>query len=163
MRVRAAVDDDLVAIAEIYNDEVERGTSTFDTEPVDLGERRAWLAHHDTPRHPVIVADLEGRVAGWASLSPWSERCAYARAAEISVYVHADCRGAGVGRALLQGLIDRARAAGLGVLLARIVSQSDASLRLHESLGFQRIGTMRRVGEKFGRVLDVILLDLHLD
>jgi phosphinothricin acetyltransferase len=77
--------------------------------------------------------------------------------------VHRDCRGAGVGRALLQGLIDRARAAGLGVLLARIVSQSDASLRLHESLGFQRIGTMRRVGEKFGRVLDVILLDLHLD
>lgn len=163
MQVRDARETDLAAIAEIYNHEVIHGTATFDTQPVDLDERRAWLAHHDTPRHPALVAEIDGAVAGWASLSPWSERCAYARAAEVSIYVHRDFRGRGAGKALLNALIERGRAAGLGVLLARIVSDSDVSLKLHEAAGFQRIGTMRRVGEKFGRVLDVELLDLQLD
>ncbi|TMA47656.1 MAG: N-acetyltransferase family protein, partial [Deltaproteobacteria bacterium] len=109
------------------------------------------------------VAEESGRVVGWGSLSAWSDRCAYARAAEVSVYVHQDHRGHGIGRALLADLIARGRAAGLGVLLARIESSGAASLALHRALGFQPIGTMRRVGEKSGRLLDVELLDLHLD
>lgn len=162
--IRLALDDDLPAIADIYNDEVEHSAATFDTEPVDLEERRAWLAAHDPVRHPVVVAEVDGDVVGWASLSSWSQRCAYARAAEVSVYVHRDHRGRGLGKKLLIDLIERARAADLGVLLARISSGGGpASLRLHTSLGFQRIGTMRRVGEKLGKILDVELLDLHLD
>ncbi len=160
---RLARASDAREIADIYNHEVAYGTATFDTEPVTLEERRSWLAEHASPRRPVVVAEIGGVVAGWASLSSWSERCAYARAAEVSVYVHRDFRGRGVGRGLLSELIRRGREAGLGVLLARIVSESDASVALHESLGFQRIGTMRRVGEKFGRILDVELMDLHLD
>lgn len=159
---RAARVDDLPAIADIYNHEVLHSTATFDTEPVSLEERRRWLAAHESPRHPIVVADADGVVVGWASLSPWSQRCAYARAAEVSVYVHRDWRGRGLGRGLLEQLVDRGRAAGLGVLLARVVAESAGSLALHEALGFERIGTMRRVGEKFGRVLDVDLMDLQL-
>jgi phosphinothricin acetyltransferase len=151
------------AIVDIYNHEVVHATSTFDTEPVTTDGRLAWLEAHDPARYPVIVAERLNEIVGFASLSPWSERCAYARAAEVSVYVHREHRGSGAGRALLAELITRARAAGLGVLLARICSEGQASLGLHRSLGFQPIGTMRRVGEKFGRILDIELYDLHLD
>jgi phosphinothricin acetyltransferase len=163
VHIRLATPDDLPTITDIYNHEVEHSTATFDTEPVSIEQQRAWLALHQTPRRPVIVAERDGAVLGWASLSSWSDRCAYARAAEVSIYVHRNHRGEGTGRQLLQQLVSRGRAAGIGVLLARIVAGSDASLRLHEQLGFTRIGTMRRVGEKHGKILDVVLLELHLD
>jgi phosphinothricin acetyltransferase len=163
MLLRPFRPEDLDAVFAIYDDEVLHGTATFDTEPSTNESRQRWCLHHQGPRHPVIVAEDGGVVVGWASLSPYSDRCAYARAAEVSVYVHRDHRGQGVGRALMTELIRAARSAGLGVALARITSESAASIALHRSLGFQRIGTMRRVGEKFGRILDVELLDLHLD
>lgn len=164
MTPRDATPADVPAIVDIYNHEVATSTATFDTTATTVDERVAWLANHAAnPKHPVIVVDSDGAVAGWASLSAWSDRCAYARAAEVSVYVHRDHRGKGVGRALLVGLVERGRAAGLGVLLARISMDGDASVKLHESLGFERIGTMRRVGEKFGRILDVDIFELHLD
>jgi phosphinothricin acetyltransferase len=161
--IRLATADDLPAIVAIYNHEVVSGVATFDTEPWELATRATWLASHDPVRHPVTVLAEAGRVLGWASLSEWSTRCAYARAAEISVYVHHEHRGRGLGRALLADLIARGGAAGLGVLLARIEASGAASLRLHRSVGFHDIGIMRRVGEKFGRILDVALLELHLD
>lgn len=164
MRIREANAADLDAIFAIYDREVLQGTATFDTEPKSAAQRAEWLAGHASPRTPAIVAELPGGViAGWATLSPWSNRCAYARAAENSVYVHADHRGKGLGGALLDHLIARARRAGLGVILARVVEGNPASVALHESRGFQTIGVMRRVGEKFGRILDVHLMDLHLD
>jgi phosphinothricin acetyltransferase len=162
--IRLAGEPDLQAIADIYNHEVTSSTATFDTRPVDLEERRGWLESHDFRIHPVIVAEVDGGIAGWAASSRWSDRCAYARAAEVSVYVQQAHRGRGIGKALLLDLIDRARSAGLGVLLARIsAGEPGASMRLHESVGFQHIGSMRRVGEKFGRILDVELLEYHLD
>ena len=160
---RSASPADLPAIVDIYNHEVLHGVATFDTVPWVLEGRGSWLASHDPARHPIVVAEQDGTVIGWASLSPWSDRCAYARAAEVSVYVHHGRRGQGVGRALLTELVARARRGGLGVLLARIEASGKASLALHRAAGFERIGTMRRVGEKFGRVLDVELLELHLD
>lgn len=164
MLIRDAIAADLDAIFAIYDREVLKGTATFDTEPKSPGQRDDWFESHRSPRTPAIVAEFPGGViAGWASLSPWSNRCAYARAAENSVYVHADHRGKGVGGALLDDLLARARRAGLGVILARVVEGNPASVALHESRGFQTIGIMRRVGEKFGRVLDVRLMDLHLD
>lgn len=154
-------------------------TATFDVEPVTLAERAKWLHGHDPERHPVIVAAVPPpdesvaesvaesageSVVGFACLSKWSDRCAYARAAEVSVYVRLDWRGRGIGRLLLGGLIDRARHGPVQVLLSRIVNDGGAaSIRLHQAFGFQHIGTMRRVGQKFGRILDVELYDLHLD
>lgn len=163
--LRLATAADLPAIVAIYNHEVRNGVSTFDTDPWTVEGQQAWLAAHGEVhvRHPLVVAEADGVVVGWASLSPWSNRCAYARAAEDSVYVHADHRGRGVGRALLTDVLRRARAAGLGVVIARIESSGTASLALHQALGFRSFGTMRRVGEKFGRILDVELLDVHLD
>ena len=165
MTIRDARPDDLARIFEIYNREVEGGTATFDTEPRVAGRDDSWLTERNHARHPVIVAEADGEVAGWASLSPWSPRPAYDRTAEESVYVDARHRGKGVGRALLGALIERARAAGLGVLVARIAEgeAQPASIRLHRLLGFTRIGTQRRCGEKLGRILDVELMDLQLD
>ena len=161
--LRIAVAQDVPAITDIYNYEIETSTSTFDTEPLSVENRGDWLADHDPQRHPVIVAEQEGVVVGWASLSAWSGRCAYARAAEVSVYVHRDHRGRGHGRALLGEMIGRGRAVGLGVLLARIVSPDGrTSVRLHEAAGFRPVGTMHRVGEKFGRILDVVVMERDL-
>lgn len=161
--IRDAQVDDLEAIFDIYNHEVLQGTATFDTEPRVAGRDDGWLTERNRKRHPVIVAEIEGRVVGWASLNPWSSRGAYARTVEGSVYAHRDFRGRGVGRTLLAALIERAREAALGVVLARIAEANEPSVRLCERFGFERIGTQRRCGEKFGRILDVELMDLHLD
>ena len=163
MIVREATPSDLPAISAIYDEQVLHGTATFDTEPKTPAERRAWFEEHPRDRYPVIVAEEAGEVLGWARLQPWSVRCAYARSAENSVYVRKDARGRGVGKELLAALLDRARASGICVILARIADGNPASLRLHGRAGFRPVGTMRRVGEKFGRILDVALLDLHLD
>ena len=161
--IRDATLEDLPAISAIYDEQVLHGTATFDTEPKSVAERREWFEAHPRERYPVIVAEEGGEVIGWGRLAPWSPRRAYARTAENSVYVRKDARGRGAGRALLEALLARARAAGISVILARVADGNPASLRLHEALGFRPVGTMRRVGEKFGRVLDVTLLDLHLD
>jgi len=161
--VRDAGLADLPAIFAIYNEQVLHGTATFDTEPRVAGRDDHWLTARDLTRHPVLVAERDGAVAGWGSLGPWSSRGAYARTAEVSVYVDAAHRRSGVGRMLVTALVERGRAAGLGVLLARIAEANHASVALFESFGFGHIGTQRRCGEKFGRVLDVELMDLHLD
>jgi len=162
-RVREAVLEDLPAIFSVYDEQVLFGTATFETVPKTPEERVRWFEEFPRARSPVLVAEEGPRLAGWARLQPWSPRPAYARTAECSVYVAREDRGRGVGRALLRALLDRARAAGIAVVLARIAEGNPASVRLHEAAGFREIGTMRRVGEKFGRVLDVLLMDLHLD
>jgi L-amino acid N-acyltransferase YncA len=162
MKLRAATEADLPGIFAIYDHEVLHGTATFDTEPKSAAERVAWLRDDGNGRYPILVADVDGAVAGWARLYAWSNRRAYARAAENAVYVSRDHRGRGVGRALLEELIRLAPGRGVHVLLARVVEGNPASLALHEALGYQTIGVMRRVGEKFGRVLDVRLLDRQL-
>jgi len=161
--LRLATAADLPAVVAIYNHEVRSGVATFDTEPWTVEGQQAWLASHASERHPLVVAEADGAVVGWAALSPWSPRRAYARSAENSLYVHADHRGQGIGRALLEDLLRRARAAGIAVIIARIEASGTASLALHRALGFRPFGTMQRVGEKLGRILDVELLDLHLD
>ncbi len=162
LEIRDATSADLEAIFAIYNHEVEHGISTFDTVPRRVGRDDGWLTERES-RHPVLVAERDGEVVGWGTLSRWSEKGAYARTAEVSVYVERRHRGEGVGRRLLEALIARAPAGGIAVLVARIAGANPESIALHESLGFELIGTQRRSGEKLGRLLDVALLDLHLD
>jgi len=161
--IRDARVEDLEAIFDIYNHEVLHGVATFDTEPLVVGRDDDWLTARDPERHPVVVTEADDRVAGWAGVSPWSSRKAYARTAEVSVYVHVDSRSRGVGRSLLAAIIERAREAGLAVMIARITEANEPSVRLFEQFGFGLIGTQRRCGEKFGQILDVELMDLHLD
>jgi L-amino acid N-acyltransferase len=156
--IRPAREDDASAIADIYNEAVLATVATFDTEPRSVEGQREWLRHHDA-RHPVLVAEVRNEVVGWASLSPWSDRRAYDGTAEVSFYVRTDHRGQGIGRDLLTALVARADALGLHVLLARIADGNAVSVHLHEALGFRTVGVMREVGFKFGRWIDVHLLE----
>lgn len=157
MRLRAAVRQDIPAIAVIYNDEILNGTGTFDTQPRSDVEMKKWFDSHGE-KHPIIVADEAGAVVGWASLSAWSERCAYARTAEVSVYVDKAARGKGLAGKLLDDLLRRGQTAGLAQVLARITEGNDVSVHLHAQRGFREVGLLKRVGEKFGRVMDVRIL-----
>ncbi len=160
--IRDARTSDLPGIFAIYDHEVREGTATFDTEIKTPEQRIEWLAAHQTARYPALVAIVNGEVAGWATLSPWSPRRAYDRTAEDSVYIHHDHHRRGLGRALMNELIARAARHGIHVILARTCEESTASIALHDSLGFVNVGTMRRVGTKFGRLLDVRILQLNL-
>jgi phosphinothricin acetyltransferase len=161
MKIRPATEADVPAITVIYNEAVRGTTATFDTEDKSIEDRRAWLAAH-SGRYPVIVAELEGRVRGWACLSAWSDRAAYSATCENSVYVAENSRGSGIGRALLSELISLARGLEIHTIIARIASGNPASERLHEVAGFAQIGTMREVGRKFGRLIDVHVYQLML-
>lgn len=160
LTIRRATPQDLPAIAAIYDDAVLKTTATFDTQPRTPEHHRRWFDAHKDPKHPVIVGELGGRVIGWASLSSWSDRCAYDETAEDSIYIAEEARGKGAGKALLAELLAQGRAAGLHTVLARITGESAASIRLHESFGFSRVGVMRQVGRKFGRLLDVSMYQL---
>jgi phosphinothricin acetyltransferase len=161
MRIRKATLDDLPAIKEIYNHAIENTVATFDTEPITMEEQEEWFRRHG-PVHPVVVAEEASEkgntVLGWASLSEWSDRCAYSDTAEVSVYVREDCRGRGIGRVLLDGVMEKGRKAGLHTVIARIAEGNDVSIRLYESAGFRHIGIMREVGRKFGKLLDVYMM-----
>lgn len=163
MVVRPAEARDLPLIAAIYDREVLHTTVTMDTVVRTADEYRAWLETHPVNRYPVFVCELDGEVRGWASLTPYSPRRGYDRCAEVSVYVHHQFRGQGLGLALLQRLVDVAPSCGVFHLLARIESTGSASLGLHASAGFRRVGLLSRVGEKFGQVVDVVLMERVLD
>jgi phosphinothricin acetyltransferase len=156
--VRPARLSDGAAIASILNHYVVHTTATFMTEPETAEQRIAWL--NDRPaRHPVVVAEANGRVVGFASLSSFRQRAAYGGTAEIGVYVHHDHHRRGTGRALVQDVIERGRAAGLHAIVAGCCSESVASIGLLESLGFSRVAHFREVGRKFDRWLDVVFLE----
>jgi L-amino acid N-acyltransferase YncA len=155
--VRPASELDVPAILAIYNAAVENSTGTFDTEPRTLEERLGWFRSHDV-RHPVVVADSEANVVGWGAIGEWSPRRAYDATGEVSTYVAESHRGRGVGSAILAALVVRATELDFHVLLARIAEGNAASLRMHEHAGFVSVGVMREVGSKFGRRLDVHLL-----
>jgi L-amino acid N-acyltransferase YncA len=157
VEVRRAGEPDLPSITEIYNDAIMSTTGTFDTEPRTLADRSEWFQAHDV-RHPILVAVSDARVVGWAALSPWSERKAYDETAEISVYVAESFRGRGIGQGLVKALVEVAQIGGYHTLLARVAGGNAASLRMHAAAGFAEIGVMREVGVKFGRRLDVHLL-----
>lgn len=157
--IRRAAERDALAMLEIYNDAVARTTATFDTEPRSAEVQLRWFREHPNP-YVVLVADAGGEVVGWASLSRWSERRAYAGTAEVSIYVLAARRETGIGRQLLTRLVGEGRRSGFHTLLARVADNNDISRHLHEALGFETVGVMREVGEKFGRRIDVHLLQL---
>lgn len=159
--IRPAALTDAKAIADIYNEAILTTTATFDTEPKSVEDRREWLLAHGE-KYPVLVAAADGEVVGWASLTQYSDRRAYDPTAETSAYVKDGYRGRGIGRRLKEVIIDEARRLGYHSLIARIAEGSDASLHLNEVMGFERVGTLKEVGRKFGQLLDVHFLQLML-
>ncbi len=159
--IRSAVEEDAAAIANIYNEAVRTTTATFDTEPRSLQDQVQWLKHHGA-RYPVLVAELDETVAGWTSLSAWSDRSAYSGTAELSVYVGTPWQNRRIGRALLTALFMEASRLGFHTILARVAQGNPASRRLHLSAGFLSVGVMHEVGYKFDRFLDVELLECRV-
>ena len=141
----------------IYNLEVLESTVTFDLVARSVEDQQAWLRDH-SGAHPAIVAVDDGDVVGFASLSSYRDRPAYSTTVEDSVYVRRDRQGEGIGRLLLEALVELARQHGFHTVIARIVGGHEASIALHRSCGFELVGTEREVGRKFGRWLDVVEL-----
>ena len=141
-------------MAAVFEEGIRTGNATFET------AAPCWAAWDE--RHlaePRLAAELDGEVAGWAALVPYSSRACYAGVAEVSVYVAERVRGRGVGRALLSTLVARADALGLWTLQAGIFPENEASLRLHEACGFRRVGVRERIGRLDGVWRDVALLE----
>ena len=159
--VRLAALDDAEAIRRIYNHEVEHTTHTFDLVPRSLQDQQAWLQEREGALG-VLVAELDGQVVGFASLSEYRPRAAYRTSVESSVYVDGALRGRGVGRRLMRELVDVARSRGFHTMLARIAGGHEASIQLHQAAGFTVVGTEREVGRKFGGWLDVVVMQRML-
>jgi phosphinothricin acetyltransferase len=161
MMIRAATQDDLTAINDIYNYYVSNSTCTYQEEPEKIESRQQWFAKHGA-RHPITVAEIDGRIVGWGSLSAYHERSAYRNTVENSVYVHPEFHRRGIGAAILADLIVRARAIGHRAIIAGIDAEQTASVALHAKFGFQHVGHLKQVGLKFNRWLDVIYMELFL-
>ncbi len=157
VETRPAGRQDAEAMRAIYNLEVETATSTFDLVPRSLAEQEDWLDER-RGAFSAIVADIGGDVVGFASLSPYKDRAAYRTTVEDSVYVRRDQQGRGVGRALLERLLDVASASGFHAVIARIEAGGEASRALHRGCGFELVGIEREVGRKFNRWLDVAVM-----
>ncbi|TNE94804.1 MAG: N-acetyltransferase family protein [Rhodobacteraceae bacterium] len=164
MQIRDAEDRDLEGITAIYNDAVEHTAAIWNEAIVDVENRRAWLADRRKAGYPVLVAiSDDDRVLGYASFGDWRAWDGYRHTVEHSVYVRADQRGVGIGKALMEALIGRAIGIGKHVMVAGIEAENIGSIRLHEKLGFEHAGILRQVGAKFGRWLDLAFLQLTLD
>jgi L-amino acid N-acyltransferase YncA len=151
--IRAATITDLPAIVAIYNEAVAQRFATADLDPVTIADRSQWFHVHDPASYPIFVAEREGTVAGWCSLSAHRPgRAALRRTAEISYYVRAADRGRGVATALVQHAIDQAPRLGKHVLFGILLERNDASIRLLKKCGFQL----------WGRLPDVALIEGEL-
>ena len=160
--IRPATEADLVAINEIYNYYVLHSTCTYQEEIEPIESRYEWFQHHGE-QHPIIVAEIVNRVVGWGSLSAYHPRSAYRRTVENSVYIHHEFQRRGIGSALLDDLITKARILRHHVIIAAIDAEQPASVALHARFRFQKAGHLKHLGFKFGRWLDVIYMELLLD
>lgn len=154
--IRQALASDLPRLLEIYNEEVEHGTATFDTQPLSLEDRRVWFEAHNKDNHPLIVLEQDNTVWGYASLSTFNAKPAYASSTELSVYVHKNTRGLGYGQLLTQAILQMAVAdSATHRVYSLITAENQASIALHRKLGFRLVGTITQAGKKFDRWLDV--------
>lgn len=160
IELRLGTAADAEALRAIYNREVLETTNTFDIEPRTLPQQEQWIAEREGALG-VVVAEVDGAVVGFASLSPYRPRAAYRTTVENSVYVAESARGSGVGRALMDELIEVATLRGFHTIVAHI-SGGNSSIGLHEACGFVVVGTEREVGRKFGKWLDVVVMQRML-
>jgi phosphinothricin acetyltransferase len=155
--IRTAKLSDVSAITEIYNEAIFTTTATFDIEPKTVASQRQWFKEHGA-KNPILVAEVENNVVGWVSLSQYSTRCAYADTVELSVYVKSTYRNMGIGKKLMTAILTEGKKAGLHTVISRIAGDNDISVNLHKQLGFVDIGVMKEVGNKFGKLLDVYMM-----
>ena len=155
--IRVAREEDNEAIRRIYNQEVANGIATFDTEERKSEAQKLWFEQHGES-YPVLVFEENSELLAWAALNPWSPRKAYERTAEISLYVAPEHQKRGIGGRMLPAILQAGKKAAIHCVLARITEGNQLSITLHEKNGFETIGVMKEVGYKFGRFLDVTLM-----
>jgi phosphinothricin acetyltransferase len=158
--IRRAVSDDAAAIAGIYNQGIAARHSTFETRPRTAEDIAVWLTPDQ--RYPVLVAEQDGALIGWANLSSYRPRECYAGIAEFSIYLDGDVQRRGVGARLLQALIDCARESGFHKLVSRIFPENVASLALCRKLGFRQVGSYQRHAQLDGVWRDVVIVERWL-
>lgn len=156
MLIRNARESDVPALLEIYNYEVLNGVATLDLNPRTLPEWEHWFREHGTDSHFILVAEIDGKPAGYASLSEYRQKEAYRSTAELSVYIGRGYRRQGVASALINAVLERARSLGtLHSIVSVITAGNEASERLHEKFGFTPCGTLHEVGFKMGSYRDI--------
>lgn len=155
MQIRDAVADDAKAIAAIYNPFIANTTISFEEEPVSDAAMAQRIADVQAGGLPWLVAERDGRVTGYAYATKWRVRHAYRFSVESSVYLAPDCAGQGLGTALYAALFEQLAARGCHLVIGGIALPNDASVALHEKMGYEKVAHFREVGFKFGRWLDV--------
>lgn len=156
IEIRVAQRWDIPALLEIYNYEVEHGIATFDLQPKSMEQRTEWFEAHNAGNHPLLVAEVEGQVAGYASLSSYREKEAYKSTVELSVYVSPNYRRQGVATSLMESILKMAKEdSSIHTVVSVITGGNEASIRLHERFDFIFCGRIKEVGVKFGKYLDI--------
>jgi phosphinothricin acetyltransferase len=164
LSIRPALPADLPGILAIYNQVIETSTAVYELAPVPLSERRRWYEARLSEGYPVLVAGDGAEIVGFSSFGPWRGAWpGYRYTVEHSVHVKAEHRGRGVGRQLLTSLFPLALELEKHVMIAGVDAGNEASLRFHETLGFERVAHFKEVGHKFGRWLDLVFLQRWLD
>ncbi len=157
LRVRTAEESDLAEIRAIHNQGIADGNATLDLEAKSEDDVRDWYAARSDGRYRVIVAERDGRLAGWASLNPYSHRCAYAGVADLSVYVERSARGTGVGSLLLSAVEGFARRANFHKIVLFALAENEAGTRLYRKLGYRDVGVFEEQGRLDGRYVGVAI------
>ena len=166
MNIRDALEPDLRAMTDIYNAWIPTRTIAWTEESETDEQRFVWFEHQRRDGFPVLVADDGGEVVGYASYGHFRGEAkwpGYRQTVEHSVHVREDHSGRGIGRALINGLIERARSAEIHVMVGAIDGENESSIRFHERLGFVEVARMPETGQKFGRWLDLVLMQRILD
>ena len=161
MEIRVARREDLQQLLDIYNYEVVHGVATLDLQPKSMEEWGQWFDAHNIKNHPLLVAEQAGRVAGYASLSPYRSKEAYRSTVELSIYIGPDFRRQGVATALMEAILREARQdPETHTVVSVITDGNEASRKLHEKFGFTYCGAIREVGMKFGAYQDILNFSL---
>ena len=162
MQIRDVTERDAEAIAAIYAHHVLNGTASYDVDPPPAEFHRDKIRRIASAGWPFIVAEVDGRVAGYAYVTQFRDRAAYRFTAENSIYVHPEQMDRGIGKALLAALLSRSKAFGFKTIIAVIGGAEPASIAVHAGLGFVEVGRLRAVGWKHERWLDSVYMQLDL-
>lgn len=161
--IRPAQQQDLPALLAIYNHEILNGVATFDLQPKSLAERQSWFDEHNKNNHPLLVAEQDGEVLGYASLSRYAEKAAYNSTVELSVYIAPSARRQGIASQLMLAVIDLAKKDNATHLIVSLITGTNqASMSLHQKFGFNKVGTLHQVGYKHQQFLDVHIYELFV-
>ncbi|MDC7721839.1 N-acetyltransferase family protein [Priestia megaterium] len=163
MIIRYAKEEDLPMLVEIYNQSVQTSAATFDLTPVTVEQRRSWFNNHiSNELFPLIVAEKDGVVAGYASLSSYRDKEAYIQTVELSIYIDKNQQGHGIGKQLMKRILELAKELNHHVVISGITKGNDISIKMHEQFNFTFCGEFKEVGWKFDQWQDVLFYQLIL-